>query len=403
MFGFTLHAQTGGWSGQSNPSSQNLYGVAFSDRNTWIAVGASGTILRSNDGGLGWRSVSSPVVDALRGVSFHDSIGLAVGIAGRVLRTTDRGSSWIQENRPTTKALYAVSIEDSLAVITGEEGTILVSTDAGKTWSPHTAGTASILFGVSLKGGAAVGAGGQGAIVMSGNPVAGWGLTVLGQLLFFYGTSLASSTTGWAVGASAATGSIVIKTTLAGTVWTSQTAPTTNTLTGVSFAGLDTGTAVGFNGTIVHTTNGGTEWTVQESNTVRSLNAVSFFDSRTGIAVGDSGTILRTTEGGLTGVAAHDPSIAPSSFFLWQNYPNPFNPTTTIKYQIPNPRDVTLKVYDSLGRLVSVLVDGRREAGVHEARFSANGGEGAGLSSGVYFYRLQAGTYAEARKLLLLR
>jgi photosystem II stability/assembly factor-like uncharacterized protein len=383
MFVVTVRAQGSGWLIQSSPSLQNLYGVAFSDRNTWIAVGAAGTIIRTSDGGQGWKSVASPTGDALRGVSFRGSIGVAVGIAGRILRSTDAGSSWVQGPRPTTKALYAVSLEDSLAVITGEEGTILVSTDAGTTWALRTAGTASILFGVSLKGGVAVGVGGQGAIVMSGGLVSGWASTSLGQLLFFYGISMANPSTGWAVGASVATGSIVIKTTLSGITWTPQTAPTTNTLTGVSFAGLDTGTAVGFNGTIIRTTNGGTEWVSQQSNTNQSLNAVSFVDSRSGVAVGDSGTILRTTDGGLTDVSARGPSVSPSSIVLFQNYPNPFNPTTTIGYSLPDRSEVKLTVFNALGQQIALLLDGEMEAGNHTVRF-----DGTGLSSGVYFYRL---------------
>jgi photosystem II stability/assembly factor-like uncharacterized protein len=400
LFVFTLHAQSTGWSTQSSPSSQNLYGVAFSDRNTWIAVGAAGTILRSSDGGLRWTSISSPAGDALRGVSFHGSIGLAVGISGQVLRTIDRGSSWIQENRPTTKNLYSVSVGDSVAVITGEEGMILVSTDAGITWLQRTAGTASILFGVAVQARTVVGVGGQGTIVMSSNSGQGWGLTVLGggQLLFFYGTSIVSATTGWAVGSYAATGSIIVKSTLSGFVWTLQSAPTTNTLTGVSFATIDTGTAVGFNGTMVHTTNGGTEWIGQQSNTLHSLNAVSFIDSRTGIAVGDSGTILRTTSGGLMDVAERGPLFSPSSFVLCQSYPNPFNPSTTIAYELPQSSEVTLSVYDMLGREVSVLVNDRREAGVHKVKF-----DGAGLASGVYFYRLQVGDFVQTRKFVLLK
>jgi hypothetical protein len=87
-----------------------------------------------------------------------------------------------------------------------------------------------------------------------------------------------------------------------------------------------------------------------------------------------------------------------TKFSLNQNYPNPFNPSTTIKFELPRSSDVKLSVFDMLGREISVLVNERREAGVHEVKFDASG-----LSSGVYFYRLTAGTFVQARKLLLLR
>lgn len=83
---------------------------------------------------------------------------------------------------------------------------------------------------------------------------------------------------------------------------------------------------------------------------------------------------------------------------LLQNYPNPFNPSTTIKYELPTGSHVTLSVYDILGREVSVLVNEKRDAGVHEVKFA-----GSGLSSGVYFYRMQAGSFLETKRLLLLR
>jgi hypothetical protein len=85
-------------------------------------------------------------------------------------------------------------------------------------------------------------------------------------------------------------------------------------------------------------------------------------------------------------------------FFLQQNYPNPFNPSTTIKFELPTSSVVRLSVYDVLGREVSVLVNERREAGFHEVKF-----DGSGLSSGVYFYRIQAGNFVETKKLVLLR
>jgi chitinase len=86
------------------------------------------------------------------------------------------------------------------------------------------------------------------------------------------------------------------------------------------------------------------------------------------------------------------------NFVLFNNYPNPFNPSTTIRYELPKTSQVILSVYDILGREVSVLVNERKDAGVHEVKFDA-----AGLASGVYFYRLQAGNFVQTRKLLLVR
>ncbi len=98
----------------------------------------------------------------------------------------------------------------------------------------------------------------------------------------------------------------------------------------------------------------------------------------------------------LLAVPDHEPT--PQTYELLPNYPNPFNPTTVITYRLPVVSEVKLVVYDLLGREEAVLVNERQNAGSHEVKFDA-----AGLSSGVYFYRLQAGSFAETRKLLLLR
>jgi len=88
----------------------------------------------------------------------------------------------------------------------------------------------------------------------------------------------------------------------------------------------------------------------------------------------------------------------PAAIGLFQNFPNPFNPSTTIRYGLPSRFHVTLAVFNTLGQQVAVLQNGEQEAGFHEAKF-----DGSRLSSGVYFYRLQAGTYVETKKLLLTK
>ena len=91
-------------------------------------------------------------------------------------------------------------------------------------------------------------------------------------------------------------------------------------------------------------------------------------------------------------------AVTPSHYVLSQNYPNPFNPSTTIKYELPKASQVTLSVFDILGREVSVLANERKNAGVHEVKF-----DGSNLASGVYFYRIQAGDFIQTKRLLLLK
>jgi hypothetical protein len=109
--------------------------------------------------------------------------------------------------------------------------------------------------------------------------------------------------------------------------------------------------------------------------------------------------------GGLTDIS-DDKNELPSGFNLSQNYPNPFTPSTAIKYTIPSviasgtkqSQFVTLKVYDLLGNEVVTLINEEKSAGSYEVNFNA-----AGLPSGIYFYKLQAGSFIETRKMVLLK
>ena len=87
-----------------------------------------------------------------------------------------------------------------------------------------------------------------------------------------------------------------------------------------------------------------------------------------------------------------------SNFELQQNYPNPFNPTTQIRFSLPEQSQVTLKVYNILGKEIATLVNDVKSAGVHEINF-----DGSGLASGVYFYTLQTGKFTQTHKMILMK
>jgi chitinase len=92
--------------------------------------------------------------------------------------------------------------------------------------------------------------------------------------------------------------------------------------------------------------------------------------------------------------------LHPVGFALYHNYPNPFNPSTTIQYQIPTASNVSIKVFDMLGREVATLIDENRNAGTGFVQFDASRYQ---ISSGVYFYRIQAGTFVQTKRMVLVK
>jgi hypothetical protein len=101
-------------------------------------------------------------------------------------------------------------------------------------------------------------------------------------------------------------------------------------------------------------------------------------------------------------VNAVENGSAPQKFELLQNYPNPFNPSTRIQYSLEKAVQVSLKVYNVLGLEVATLINGRQEAGSYTVPFGINNGT-LDLSSGVYFYRLEAGPFVSTKKLILMK
>jgi len=115
---------------------------------------------------------------------------------------------------------------------------------------------------------------------------------------------------------------------------------------------------------------------------------------------GDAGEAFVFSAPVATAIALENGALSnlPADFELQQNYPNPFNPSTTIEFSLPRSSDVTLKVFDLLGKEIATLVDKKLAVGRHKVRWDA--GE---VENGIYFYRLQAGSFVKTKKLIVLK
>ncbi|HQL23741.1 MAG TPA: T9SS type A sorting domain-containing protein [candidate division Zixibacteria bacterium] len=154
--------------------------------------------------------------------------------------------------------------------------------------------------------------------------------------------------------------------------------------------------------------------------TVDGLTRVGLLDLQGEVHLPQGSTTLFTVPGevtlvdGLVADMSHQSMIAriggkssspnlPRRFELAQNYPNPFNPTTVIQFALPVATHVRLEVINILGQTVTTLVDRQMEAGYQSVEWNSTNSDGSRVASGVYFYRLEAGTFRDTKKMLLLK
>jgi len=166
----------------------------------------------------------------------------------------------------------------------------------------------------------------------------------------------------------------------------------------VWFVDANYGWISGGAGGVLSTANGGATW-IRQALVGASFNySIQMYNRDIGWLLG--GYYVYYTKTGGVVLSAEDANAdgAPRQYSLHQNYPNPFNPTTTIRFDISRSSDVRLSISDMLGREVSVLVNGRRNAGVHEFTF-----DGTGLPSGAYYYRLLAADFTLTKRLVYLK
>lgn len=199
----------------------------------------------------------------------------------------------------------------------------------------------------------------------------------------------------------------ILKTTKGGNTWDGSLIPYFNFgITDFNYSSFQNGWVTTNNKNIFRTTNAGVSWdTLQNPLSLSEvIKKIAFFNSNISYGI-SSNHIYYSNDGWVTySIAdsvvtnAENQSTLPEQINLYQNYPNPFNPTTVISYQLPINGNVTLKVYDLLGREEAVLVDEYKFAGRYYVEFNATG-----LSSGVYYYQLNTENFIQSKKMILMQ
>jgi hypothetical protein len=196
----------------------------------------------------------------------------------------------------------------------------------------------------------------------------------------------------------------IYKSTDNGATWSLKNSGTTNTLRSVFFSGNDSGAVSGDNGTVRMTTNAGETWFSDPvfnglNGTISSIAEMPRTAKTFTALSNNNGLYIFSEDPPFIGIK-NISSEVPEEFSLSQNYPNPFNPVTKIKFAIPGSgvHEVSLKIFDILGRESAVLVNEQLRPGTYEVDWDASG-----FSSGIYFYALTKGGFSQTKKMVLVK
>jgi photosystem II stability/assembly factor-like uncharacterized protein len=310
LFLFTLASVQAQWTPVVSGTSSDLHGVQLLESGIGLAVGDSGSILKTSDSGASWVTLNSGTTRALYGVYlFNDNEAIAVGERGLILRTADSGATWLTVTSGVRDTLRSVSFNGANGICGGDSQDILYSTDSGATWHVSQKGFfGGGFFGVQMLSPTMGFVAGQNSIFQAfvGVSVDG-GVSWSFHNFYFNGNEgncndvhFFDSTTGLTSGALFDFTGAVARTINGAVDWNSTIFP--QALEGIDFPTPEAGWVVGLGGAILNSKDMGVTFSPQTSGTASDLFDVSFgSDALTGVIVGQAGTILRTTNGGEEG------------------------------------------------------------------------------------------------------
>ncbi len=399
-----------GWTVQPAGTSDTLYTVKAVDNNVVWAAGSSGGVLRTTNGGATWDSVGRGAIGTatLFSIDAVDANTALVasysGTAGTIYRTTNGGAIWTNVFSQTGGIIAGIRMKSStegyaVGIPVAGKWTVIKTTNGGSSWThipnePPQVGDESATFGIDLTGNTLSFGTDNGKIYRSTDLGTTWNSdSISGNSI--NALHFNSSSTGLASFGNGSTD----RSTNGGVSWDSGGTAGSNVVNCISGLNSEYWAIIGNN--ISYTKDTGKTWTLATPgfHGLIPLQAVSFTSAASAVngwAVGQSGIILHYQR--LATGMLPDAHPLPTSFKLEQNYPNPFNPGTSIHFDIPKASHVVLKIYDVLGREVATLVNEIRPPGSYSSAWNAST-----VPSGVYFYHLQAGTFSETKKMMLVK
>jgi photosystem II stability/assembly factor-like uncharacterized protein len=410
----------GTWESIESPTNQMLTSVHFIDSLYGWAVGDSGTIIHTSNGGNNWDLQNSNTLNRISDVFFlNRNLGWASSwntstfpFGTLILKTTNGGQTWTGEPYPKDNIfIQCILYLDSLNGWMGGKPHALVSTsDGGLKWKQayidsttlaflpiHNIKFLNSLYGYACGGVREF----AGVIWKTTNGGDRW---VAIEPMFaapdpVQQIHIIDEINLMGVGGDLeVTGVGVIRTTDGGNFWEYESIGIPGIAIDLDFRNeYEAWAPVPSGQSLVYSLDAGTSWTEIPAPERSAIADLVFPDSLHGFAVGKKGAIIKYKPPVVNSVNVIE-ELVPGSFKLYQNYPNPFNPKTVIKYSISQDGFVKLDIFNSLGEKITSLVDENKKAGIYKINFSASE-----LTSGIYFYKLQAGDNIETKKMILLK
>lgn len=416
--GQVLRTEDGG----ENWEEQDHFGVhldkidAVDDQTAWI-IGDIRSIFHTSDGGETWEEQDDGLIGgSLYDVSFiNEDVGYISASSGRVLKTVNGGEVWEEVSPNSDSNLRAVSfVSADTGYVAGSDGVVLKTTNGGVSWrgaGPSLADDDTIMEVEVLNPWVVWARAASGDIIHTRDGGRNWGVQREGTTV--YGSDLSAihftdEQTGWAVGTDGRilqySGDEIVlfpfEITLSSPLNGWEMEPEE-----IEFSWLEgepyihhyqfeLATDEDFNEVVVDSVLEETTLTLENLNEeydqywwrVRAENDLGW---------GEYSTRTFELE---TASSTERLAETPQEYSLDQNYPNPFNPVTSIEYQIPESGPVELTIYNTLGQMVATLVSEQQAAGYYSVDF-----DGSELPSGVYIYRLEAGSFSETQKMMLVK